>query len=406
MPDFAYTAKSSAGQQMAGTISAASRSEALQRLRSQSLFPMSVVDSQAGKFSLEKWQLPVRVKKEQVADFCSQLADLLTGGVSMLEGLKILSEATDNPRLKEATLRIHDSVSQGSTLDQAMGQERAIFSELTLSMIRAGQEGAFLEEALQRTSVFLRKQDEMRSKIVGALTYPIILGSVGSIIVSVMVIFLVPKFQPFFDRLQQNGSGLPAVTVLLLAASEVMKSYGLLVVAGMFGLGGLLRRLFQTDMGRTVLDRTKLKLPLLGSIFHDAAVSRACRVLGTLLRNGVPLLKSIKISSASTGNSLLERAMLSSADNITAGDSLSKPLAASGLIPPQVMAMIRVAEESNTLDEVLVKIADRMDGRIERRLEVLVRLIEPMMLVLIGCMVMFVIVGVLLPVFDLNASVG
>ena len=113
-----------------------------------------------------------------------------------------------------------------------------------------------------------------------------------------MVIFLVPKFQPFFDRLQQNGSGLPAVTVLLLAASEVMKSYGLLVVAGMFGLGGLLRRLFQTDMGRTVLDRTKLKLPLLGSIFHDAAVSRACRVLRTLLRNGVPLLKSIKIGSA------------------------------------------------------------------------------------------------------------
>jgi general secretion pathway protein F/type IV pilus assembly protein PilC len=145
---------------------------------------------------------------------------------------------------------------------------------------------------------------------------------------------------------------------------------------------------------------------LLGAVFHDAAVSRACRVLGTLLRNGVPLLKSLKISSASTGNILLEEAMLRSAENVTAGDSLSKPLAASGLIPPQVMAMIRVAEESNTLDEVLVKVADRIDGRIERRLEVLVRLIEPMMLVLIGCLVMFVIVGVLLPVFDLNASVG
>lgn len=406
MPEFAYTAKSTAGERLAGTISAASRNEAMQRLRSQSLFPLSVTDSQAGKIAWESIQLPVRIKKEQVADFCSQLADLLTGGVAMLESLKILAEATENPRLKEATLRIHDLVSQGSTLDQALSHERAIFSDLTLSMIRAGQEGAFLEEALQRTSAFLRKQDEMRSKIVGALTYPMILGTVGTIIVSVMVVFLVPKFQPFFDRLQQNGSGLPAVTVLLLAASELMKSYGVLVVTGMLGLAYIIRRLIQTELGRTILDRTKLKLPLLGSIFHDAAVSRACRVLGTLLRNGVPLLKSIKISSASTGNSLLEQAMLKSADNITAGDSLSKPLAASGLIPAQVMAMIRVAEESNTLDEVLVKIADRMDGRIERRLEVLVRMIEPMMLVLIGCMVMFVIAGVLLPVFDLNASVG
>lgn len=406
MPDFAYTAKSSAGERLAGTISASTRSEALHRLRSQALFPLSVVDAQAGKIQWQQWQLPVRVKKEQVADFCSQLADLLTGGVSMLEGLKILADATDNPRMKEAALRIHEAVSQGSTLDQAMSQERSIFSELTLSMIRAGQEGAFLEEALQRTSVFLRKQDEMRSKIVGALTYPMILGGVGTIIVSVMILFLVPKFQPFFDRLQQNGSGLPTITVLLLAMSELMKGYGVLVLGGCIGLGMGFYRLLQTSVGRRVMDRTKLKLPLLGSIFHDAAVSRACRVLGTLLRNGVPLLKSLKISSSSTGNSLLEQAMLSSADNITAGDSLSKPLAASGLIPPQVMAMIRVAEESNTLDEVLVKIADRMDGRIERRLEVLVRMIEPMMLVLIGCMVMFVIMGVLLPVFDLNSSVG
>jgi general secretion pathway protein F/type IV pilus assembly protein PilC len=350
--------------------------------------------------------LPVRIKKEQVADFCSQLADLLTGGVAMLESIAILADATENPKLKEAALRIGEAVSQGETLDQAMSKEKAIFSDLTLSMIRAGQEGAFLEEALQRTAVFLRKQDEMRSKIVSALTYPLILGVVGTVIVSVMIVFMVPKFQPFFDRLEQSGNGLPAVTVILLGASHVLMRYGVLVVAGLIGIGVLLYRLLKTDLGRRWLDTTKLKLPLLGAVFHDAAVSRACRVLGTLLRNGVPLLKSLKISSASTGNILLEEAMLRSAENVTAGDSLSKPLAASGLIPPQVMAMIRVAEESNTLDEVLVKVADRIDGRIERRLEVLVRLIEPMMLVLIGCLVMFVIVGVLLPVFDLNASVG
>lgn len=406
MPDFAYTAKSTAGQRLAGTISAASRADAFQRLRAKSLFPISVVDQQQSKPAWQRVSLPVRIKKEQIADFCSQLADLLTGGVAMLEALKILADATDNLRLREAALRIHEAVSQGSTLDQAMAKERAIFSELTLSMIRAGQEGAFLEEALQRISSFLRKQDEIRAKIVGAFTYPVILGVVGSIIVSVMIVFLVPKFQPFFDRLQQSGNGLPAVTVLLLTVSHGMQRFGVFVVAAMLGIGYGVGRFLKTDTGRRLLDRAKLKLPILGSIFHDSAVSRACRVLGTLLRNGVPLLKSLRISSESTGNSLLAGAMLRSADNVTAGDSLSKPLAASGLIPAQVMAMIRVAEESNTLDEVLVKIADRMDNRIERKLDVLVRLIEPLMLVLIGCMVMFVIAGVLLPIFDMSSAVG
>lgn len=406
MPDFAYTAKSLSGDKISGTIAATTRSEAMQRLRSQSLFPMTVADIQANKPQWATLALPVRVKKEQVADFCTQLGDLLTNGVPMLESLKILADATENPRLRETTLRIHETVSQGDSLDEAMAKESSIFTELTLSMVRAGQEGAFLEEALQRTSMFLRKQDEMRSKIVGALIYPVILGIVGTIITSLMVVFLVPKFQPFFDRLEQNGTGLPLITVMLLGASHIMLRYGLvvIVVLGLLIVG--IMRLLKSDRGRRWLDRVKLKTPMLGSIFHDAAVSRACRVLGTLLRNGVPLLRSLKISSESTGNRLLEEAMVKSAENVTAGDTLSKPLAASGLIPPQVMAMIRIAEESNTLDDVLVKIADRIDNRIERRLEVIVRMIEPLMLILIGTMVMFVIVGVLLPVFELNSSVG
>jgi len=405
MAEFAYTAKSSTGEKLSGMIAAASRAEAMQKLRAQSMYPMSVQDAApaAKSYSIT---LPVRVKKEQVADFCAQLADLLSNGVPMLESLKILGDATENPKLQATCLAIHESVSQGDTLDVSMGKHPAIFSELTLSMIRAGQEGAFLEESLQRTSHFLRKQDEMRSKIIGALTYPIILGVVGSIIVAAMVVFLVPKFQPFFDRLEQNGTGLPLITIMLLGASKILMKYGLVVILALGGLVFAILRWIKTESGRRMIDKIKLKTPVVGDIFHDAAVSRACRVLGTMLKNGVPLLRSLRISSESTGNVLLAEAMLKSADNVTAGDTLSKPLAASGLIPPQVMAMIRIAEESNTLDDVLVKIADRIDGRIERKLEVLVRMIEPMMLVFIGGMVMFVIVGVLLPVFDLNSSIG
>lgn len=406
MPEFTYVAKTATGERREGTIAAQTRRAAMQRLRQQTLYPVSVSDLKPPIGMAGNFELPQRVKKEQIADLCTQLADLLTNGVPMLEALSILSEVTINPRLQKSAKRIHDAVAEGATLDQAMASEPKIFSELTLSMVRAGQEGAFLEESLHRTSVFLCKQDEMRSKIVSALAYPIILGVVGTLITSLMMVFLVPKFQPFFDRLEATGSGLPLITVLLLAVSHTLLNYGLLLPFPAIGIVFGIKKYMATDNGRMNWDTWKLKIPVMGDIFHDAAVSRACRVLGTLLRNGVPLLKSLRISSESTGNRLLQQAMLKSAENVTTGDTLAKPLAASGLIPPQVMAMIRIAEESNTLDDVLVKIADRIDGKVERQLEVMVRMIEPLMLVLIGGMVMFVIVGVLLPVFDLNSTVN
>jgi len=167
---------------------------------------------------------------------------------------------------------------------------------------------------------------------------------------------------------------------------------------------GLLRWL-SSERGRTLVDRIKLRLPLAGKIFHETAVSRFCRVLGTLLRNGVPILKALQISSGSVGNRLLARAILDSAENISAGQTLSAPLAQCGLIPPSTMAMIRIAEESNNLDTVLVGIADTIDRRIEKQLTMMVRFVEPIMLVLIGVAIMFVLVALLLPVFEMSTSV-
>lgn len=408
MPDFSYIAKSKDGERMKGVLAAGSRREAMQQLRSRSLFPMEVKDVSSGVKLPDQLSglLKPKVKKEAISDLCTQLADLLNNGVPLLEALASLAEASVNVRLQEALRSVHDSVAEGANLDAAMAAHPDVFSELMLSMVRAGLEGAFLEEALERTAGFLQKQDELRAKIVSSLTYPMILGGAGTVITAGLIVFLVPKFQPFFDRLEASGSGLPLVTVILLALSDTLLNYGLLIVLGLVGAFMGVQRFFKTPQGKRRLDRWKLKLPVFGQIFHDAAVSRFCRVLGTLLRNGVPLLRSLRISGESTGNALLADAVSASADNVTSGDSLSKPLAASGLIPKQIMAMIRIAEESNTLDHVLVNIANRMDQRIERRLEVMVRMIEPLMLVMIGSMVMFVIVGVLLPVFDLNSSVG
>jgi general secretion pathway protein F/type IV pilus assembly protein PilC len=272
-------------------------------------------------------------------------------------------------------------------------------------MITAGLEGAFLEEALLRVSGFLQRQNELKSRVMGAMTYPAILGVVGTGVTIFLVVFIVPMFQGFFDRLERTGTSLPLVTVLLLAVSNVLTQYGAIVAAAVAGSYLAVRRWLQTPHGRTLADCWRLKLPVAGSIYHDLAISRFCRVLGTMLHNGVPLLKALHISSAACDNQLLEKAIASSAENVSSGESLSAPLSASHLIPPTVMAMIRVAEQSNTLETVLLKIADRLDQKVQARLNVFVQMIEPVMLLTIGGIVLFIIVGVLLPVFDLNAAI-
>lgn len=406
MPDFHYRAKLATGQNTAGVITAASPKEAMRLLSQRALFPLEVRDQAAPQLQFKlPISLPRGVKSEVVADTLTQLSDLLGNGVAMLDSLRILAEQSSDTRMREVLSEVRDAVAEGANLDAAMAKHPQVFSSLAINMVRAGLEGAFLEESLERVSTFMRKQNELRGKVLGAMTYPALLAIVGTVVAIVLMILVVPMFQSFFDRLERNGGGLPLITVILLFLSHSLMNYGVWWAVGGAAAFIAVQRYLSTPNGVRLMDRVKLKIPIAGAIFHDTAVSRFCRVLGTLLRNGVPILKSLDISSASAGNTLLQDAIQESARNISAGNLLSQPLAASGLIPAQVMAMIRVAEESNSLDQVLVKISDRMDQKIERKLEMMVRLIEPLMLLLIGGMVMFIIVGVLLPIMDLNSAI-
>ncbi|MCA9184349.1 MAG: type II secretion system F family protein [Pirellulaceae bacterium] len=408
MAEFAYTAKTITGENTSGVIAANSQREAMGLLRQMSLYPLEVRDQQSTADS--PWarllqSFPRRIKNEIIADALTQLGDLLGNGVSLIESLSILSEQSADASMREVWTDVRRTVSDGRNLDDALAAHPRVFSSLCVNMVRAGLEGAFLEESLQRVASFMRKQDELRGKVVGAMAYPIVLAIVGSIITVGLVTFIVPMFESFFSRLVRGGVELPLITRILLALSHGLVRYGLVAAITITAMVLAVKRLLKSERGRRVADGLKLKIPVVGKILHDTAVSRFCRVLGTMLRNGVPILKSLDISGAAVGNVLLQEAIRESAQNISSGNLLSQPLAASGLIPAQVMAMIRVAEESNTLDQVLVKIADRTDSRVERQLDVLVRLVEPLMLLTIGGMVMFVIIGVLLPVFDLNSAI-
>lgn len=402
MPDFAYVAKTATGEQITGTLTAASEREALSILGERALFPLKVAKDKPAR----SWGGgSKRVKPQVLATTLMQLGDLLSSGVPMLRSLEVLGKQASNRALADVMSDVRAQVSEGTPLDAAMARHPEVFNELTVSMVRAGSEGGFLEDVLKRTASFIEQQEDLKGRVVGAATYPALLGIAGFTATTVLIVFFVPKFAEMFERLKEAGE-LPLVTVGLLWTSDFLGAYGIFLAAAAIGAVVWARKQIQTERGRLIWDGLKIKAPLMGSVVLNLAVARFCRVLGTLLRNGVPILKSLEISSDSTGNRVLARAIRAAAENISSGQSLAKPLAECGLFPQSVVEMISVAEESNNLENVLIGIADGIDRRTERQLDLTVRLIEPAMLLVMASVILVVVIALLLPVFQMSATIG
>ncbi|MCF0234207.1 MAG: type II secretion system F family protein [Thermoguttaceae bacterium] len=334
----------------------------------------------------------------------TQLSELLENGVPVLTAFQALGKQTPNPALKEVVEDIGEQVADGQSVDVAFAAHTKVFDDLTLSIIKAGSEGAFLEDALKRAAKFMEDQRELKSKITGAMIYPSVLCTVGVLVVSVLLIAFVPKFEPMFESLVESGKALPICTVWLLAFRDFCGKYGLYALGVIFGLVVWARFALKTKSGRRFLDKWKLRLPVLGPVAQGSAVSKLCRVLGTLLQNGVPILRALEISSRATGNALLQDAVEKAVENVAAGEPLSKPLADCGLIPPQAMTMISIAEESNTLEKVLLNLANSLERELAKKVDILTRLLEPMMLLLLAGAVFYIIISLLLPIFQMTES--
>ncbi len=403
MPDFAYIARDTSGRKVSGTISAPNRRDVLSSLDKQSLFPVEVQEADAN--SMMRVMRGRKVKAQLMAVTYSQLADLLRSGVPLLRSLEVIKNQTSHPALKEVLEKVHAAVEEGSTLADAMQAQPRAFGEMAVSMVRAGGEGGFLEDALARVAQFTEQQQELKARTTGALAYPVFLAVVGVTVVTVLIVFFVPKFEDLFQRLRDQGE-LPGVTEFLLATSRTLTKWGWLVI--LILVAGFIygRNLLATEDGRRWSDRLKIRLPVIGTVFLSLAVARFCRVLGTLLHNGVPILRSLEISSAAAGNRILAAAINEAGENLSSGQALARPLGASGYFPPEVVEMIAVAEESNTLETVLTNIADSLERRTFRRLDLLVRLIEPMMLLLLAGAVLVVVIALLLPVLKMSTSIG
>jgi general secretion pathway protein F/type IV pilus assembly protein PilC len=399
MPDFAYIARDTAGQRVTGSISAASQREAVTLLSGQSLFPLHVTTDQP-KTRL----VGGRVKGQTMAVTYAQLASLIRSGVPLMRSMEVLRKQVSNQTLARVLGEVRDRVEQGDTLGDAMARYPRVFSEMAINMVRAGGEGGFLEEALERVAQFTEQQEDLKARTIGALAYPVFLAGIGSTIVTVLIIFFVPQFDELFQSLRERGE-LPVMTEWLLWFSKSLKSWGLLLLLGLIMGIAAIRAKLATEAGRRLRDQIKLKLPLLGAVFKNLAVARFCRVLGTLLRNGVPILKSLEISRETSGNRVLSEAIQSASENISAGESLAAPLGTSGHFPITVVEMISVAEESNTLDKVLVEIADGLEKQTTRRLDLAVRLLEPVLLLFLAGAVLFVVIALLMPVIKMSSTI-
>ncbi len=406
MATFTYEARDRSGRRVNGTLTADSRQAALRDLDRQELLPIDLKAAEDSAATASSGGLRIGrkvISTRKLAMFYSQLADLLDAGVPLLRSLDVLArQSKKKPALRQVLDDVRSQVAGGQPLAEAMDRYPGVFPPLHVAMVRAGEEGGFIEQVLTRLAQFTERQDEMRSKIVGSLAYPMFLMGVGAIIVIVLMVFFVPRFADFFDPERME---LPASTLMLLSVSKGLQEHWLLLtlVAG----GGLMLIYsgLASERGRAWWDRVKLKLPVLGSVYTLLAVSRFCRTLGTLLASGVGILTALRIARDATGNRTLSDLVDDAIEQVRAGEPLAIPLGKDDYFPADILDMVAVAEQSNTLDTVLVNVAESTERRLGRSVDTMVRLLEPMLLLVMAIVVFLIAFSLLMPIFNLSSSV-
>lgn len=403
MPEFQYIARELSGREVTGLLTAGSEQEAVNTLSGKALFPTRIALAEG---EVRHQQAVVkRVRARHIAIVYSQLADLLASGVPLLRSLEILEQQSSKPAVTAVLQDVREQVADGTRLADAMRKHPKVFSELALSMVRAGEEGGFLEDALKRIAIFTEHHEDLKNRVIGAMAYPAFLMGACLLIVTGILVYLVPKFAPIFERLSERGE-LPLATVILLSGSSFLEKYGIWLLAAIGAVVAWIYNYVKTDEGRLAVDGWRLRLKGLGPIVRNLAIARFCRILGTLLKNGVPILQSLRIAKDAAGNRVLSAAIGAAAENISAGKSLARPLGSSGHFPREVVEMISVGEEANNLEQVLLNIADNMEQRTYRDLDLFVKLLEPLMLLVMGVVILFIMIALLLPVFMSSGALG
>ncbi len=407
MPVYAYTALDAGGRTKKGGIEAGSISAARQKLRDDGVFPVEIAESSesrnhdagTGKGS----GLFKRVGLQELSVMTRQLATLIGAGLPLVPSLSALAPQIRNPLLRATVVRIREEVNEGNSFTMALSHFPEIFPQFYINMARAGEASGTLNLVLERLADFQEKQQEMRSKIRTALAYPVFMFVVGSGVLLFLVTFVVPNITNIFSEMHQT---LPAITVFLIVVSGFLKSFWwILALVLAIGIVGARSAIKKTEGGRNFWDKLKLNFPLLGTLNRKIAVARFARTLGTLLQSSVPLLAALDIARNVVDNRLVANEIKRVAKDVEEGQSLSAPLARNQFFPPIAVEMIAVGEQSGNVEKMLFKVADAYEKEVESNIVMITSLLEPAMILVMGGVVGFILVSILLPIFEMNQLV-
>lgn len=394
MPVYTYTYKDASGGVQKGTAEAESEEILRRRFEEQGFQITEVTMIRARGAKPKRYG---RVKLGNLAVFCRQFSTMVDAGVSLVRCLDVLSQQTQDPKLRKIIMDIGERVEGGESLSRAMQRHPKTFSSLFIGLVRAGEVGGVLEEALQRLSHFLEKDVELRRKIKSAMTYPVLVLVMATGITFFLVYWFVPQFAKILVDLGMKKDDIPAPTQFLIDLAHNLEKNWWVFLLVILGIVISYRLFVGTRFGRRVADRVKLKIPVFGKLHHKICLARFSRTLGTLLTSGVPILQAMETTSAVVGNTIMSDAVMEARARIREGDRIGDPLEASRLFPPMVVHMIGVGEESGSLDFMLQKIADFYESEVESTLASLTAALEPIMIIMLGFIVGFIVISMFLP---------
>jgi type IV pilus assembly protein PilC len=421
MPRYTYAALDSRGQESTGLVEAASTNEAIGQLRQSGYFPTNVSEEAKGTESDQKtrpraartpFKERVRgsknivlfqrksVKPKTLMIFTRQLATLINAGLPLLRGLNVLAKQERDSVFKSTINKLAESVQDGSTFSEGLGQHPRIFNNLYVNMVKAGEMGGLLDVVLARLAEFQEKAQKVKNKVVAAMVYPIIVLLLAVGIMVFLLIFIVPRFATIFHDMLGDRP-LPAITRFVISVSDFMQQHWTLLL-GVIGIASVVCKFAaRTGRGRVVMDRIKLRAPLFGDMIRKTSISRFSRTLGTLVTSGVPILQSLEITRETAGNTVIARAISQVHDSVKEGETIVQPLEASRVFPPMVISMIDVGEETGQLPEMLLKIAEVYDDEVDNSVAALTSLLEPIMIVFLALIVGTIVIALFMPLISI-----
>jgi type IV pilus assembly protein PilC len=396
MPDtYAYKVRDRGGNLISGTLVADNEGLVLQRLREQGLTPLEVGKQSRG-LNIELTKKKVKLK--EIAVFSRQFATMVNSGLPILRALSILASQTNNAELAKALNECRMDIEQGASLSAALQKHPKIFNDLYVSMVKSGETGGSLDSVLLRLADMIENEVKLRGKIKSAMTYPIAVVALVSLIMAAMLLFVVPQFKSIYGQL---GGTLPMPTRVLLMVSDIFKKFWYIVLIGIFVGRFFFRRWKATPAGRQSIDAFKLRVPIFGSLFQKTALARFAGTLSMLLRSGVPILQALDIVSETVNNKVISKALSDVQASVREGESMAKPLAKHSVFPPMVVQMLAVGEETGQVDVMLEKVATFYNQEVEASVDSLTSLIEPLLIAVVGGAVGAAVIALYMPMFNI-----